>query len=67
MNGTSPCPFPAVSYTHLDVYKRQVVDLPGRADGRSIAASLVSFEIEMASGGALDGDAALVSLSLIHI
>jgi hypothetical protein len=38
-----------------------VVDLPGRADGRSIAASLVSFEIEMASGGALDGDAALVS------
>lgn len=38
-----------------------VVALPGRADGRSVAASLLGLEIEMASGGALDGDAALVS------
>ena len=61
----------AVSYTHLDVYKRQVQASPGGSSGFLSSAGLDQVrQVEFTVQGALPslpGKAAALKLSLIHI
>ena len=57
------CSLEAVSYTHLDVYKRQLVHI-----GRSLCEDVLSHDAHI--GGTvlhIDGNIAGFDLSLIHI